>query len=464
MTRTQKRAVWTSLPIVAACVAALLALHRCGSAQRQRNAVQRMTLANGATVILFPIAGADQVAVESFYTVGFFHEPKGMTQAAHLVEHLVCQGATKSYAAGQSMGVMNQKGMANAETLPAFTHYDYVLPARDLELALQIEGERLTSLQITPDLIRKEAPKCYQEADLVERNPQSGMLKHAFMVLSQAWRFRAEEALVRGGLEQMSVEDLTKFHHAHYRPENLLVVVVGGFDGDGARQLVETHLAAVPRIKTQPGQLTAWAEVAKEATVRWDSKVRAVSLAFPPPEDTVAREALSLWGNLLTQRLMADRQIQSVADAVFCTNQQWSVGTLPFFVYATVKPTAEVTQVRQALEGALQQALAQPLTANDMAQLRAMATQPARTQSLTWAAINKQAETLAAQMGQPPGRAAGMVLGNVPLHLGMEELLREVNSPTRLTTPQERTPDGLHRLVREALEPGKQFVTVLMPG
>jgi predicted Zn-dependent peptidase len=85
-----------------------------------------------------------------------------------------------------------------------------VLPAGDLELALGIEAQRLSSLKITPEIIRQEAPKCYQEAAMVEQNPQAGMLKHAFMAFGQAWGHGLGQARVRSGLEEIPAADLER--------------------------------------------------------------------------------------------------------------------------------------------------------------------------------------------------------------------------------------------------------------
>ncbi|MFB3104278.1 MAG: M16 family metallopeptidase, partial [Pseudomonadales bacterium] len=285
---------------------------------------ERVVLDNGVTVLLLPMPEADQVAIETIYNVGFVHEPKGMTQAAHLLEHLACNAATGNYKANEAMNLLNQLGMANAETLPSWTHYDYVLPANKLELALEIEAERLTSLKIDREIVRVEALRCYQETDFVERNPASGMTKHAFMALNQAWRHGMTSALVRGGLEDFSIEELENFHRAFYRPDNLTVVIIGGFNRDQAFELLEEHLGDVRPPKQSRLAAIDWSRIPNRTTVRWDAKVRAVCLAFPPPSNRRDQIALSLLGAALTQELMKDPQINDVANTVTCTNHLWS--------------------------------------------------------------------------------------------------------------------------------------------
>jgi predicted Zn-dependent peptidase len=459
----QKKVLARGLFVVAACVVGVLALTRNAVPQQRSDTANRVVLDNGLTVLLYPVPGADRVAVESFYRVGFLHEPKGMTQAAHLVEHLVCQCATQNYRAGESMRLLNQRGMANAETLADLTHYDYVLPASDLELVLRIEAERLSSLRITSEVIRQEAPKCYQEAAFVEQNPQAGIFKHAFMAFNQVWQHGMSQARVRGGLEDIPPADLERFYRAFYHPKNLVLVLVGGFNRDEALQLVNKHLRNLPSPQTPPTPSLSWAKVPKETTVQWDSKVRAACLGFPPPDDVKERAFLSLWGNLLMQRLMTDREIQGAADSVFCTNQLWGVGTLPFFVYATAKPDVNPLQLQRLLMARLQSITSAKPGNTEMTQLRFMAAEFARPPELKWDAIRQQAQALAAQLNQDPRQATGMMLGNIAIQLGVRELLLGSVPAPQVQALQSMTADDLHGVIKRTLDPSKQFVTTLVP-
>jgi predicted Zn-dependent peptidase len=423
----------------------------------------RIVLDNGVVVLLRPVEGMGQVALEAIYRVGFLHEPKGMTQVAHLVEHLVCQGATENFEAGRALARVNEIGMANAETLADFTHYDYVLPARELELALRIEAERLSSLRIESPLVGQEAPKCYQETDFVEANPQAGMLKHAFMAFNQAWRHRARTALVRGGLEQFALADIEAFHARFYRPANLVLVIVGAFDKAEAIDLLEKHLSTVLPEKAEAVPPTDWADLPKEMTIVWDSKVAAVCAAFPPPAATGDRIVLSLWGNLVMQRLSTAEAINELSDAVFTSNQSWPVGVLPFFVYATARSQVEPSKLRAALEGEVLRLVEAGPTTEELKQIRLMASALVRPMPLSRQVIHQQADMLARQMGVTKERATGMMLGNVALQLGVRELLLSGDGQRTATTLTRADDQALRGIVRRCLPASKQFITTIEP-
>jgi hypothetical protein len=198
-------------------------------------------------------------------------------------------------------------------------------------------------------------------------------------------------------------------------------------------------------------------------TVQWDSSVRAVCIGFPPPDDVNERLLLTLWGNLLMQRLMTDTEVQGAADAIFCTNPTWGVGTLPFFVYATAKANVSVDQLQRLLAARLQSiTVAKPGWA-EMMRFRAMASQFAQGPALDWDVIRQQGQAVASQLGRDPEEAAGLVMGNMAIQLGLRELLLGTASAQDAKTLQAVTADDLHRLLRRTLDPSRAFVTILMP-
>jgi len=458
------------LLFVCSVVAVMLALparvessRRGSGSDREAKSDNRVVLENGITVLVYPVKGVEQVAVETLYRVGFLHEPKGMTQISHLIEHLVCQCATKSYGACESLRLLNQSGMANAETLADFTHYDYVVPAQKLELALKIEAERLASLRIEPDVIRQEIPKCYRETDMVEANPRAGMLKHAFMAFSQAWRHGMDTALVRGGLAEVPIGELKQFHKAYYRPGNLVVVLVGGVDREEGLRLVKKHLGPINEGETSTREAPDWTGIPKRTRVRWDSSTSAMCIGFAPPKALSDRVLLSLWGNLLMQKLMNDAEIKKSAAMVCTSNQTWSVGVLPFFVYATAKPGADLGKLERAVAGRLERIVAAKPTRTEMMQIRMMANALSQPPVLTREVVRQQAALLAPRIGADPSKAEGMVLGNCAIQAGLRELMLGADGARRVRRIQRLDADKLHRVLARHLDTKRRFVTVLTP-
>lgn len=425
--------------------------------------VQRARLDNGAEVLVLAVPGTGLVAVESFHRIGFAHDPAGLPQAAHLLEHLMCNGATAEDAPGEGMARLTALGMANAETMADWTHYDYVVPPDGLELALRTEAARLGSLVIDEAIVRQEGPRCSSEVDFVERNPRAGMLKFGFMALHQAWRHGRTEVRVRTGLDEYPVEALQRFWRQCYRPSGLTVVIVGDCDPAAALAMAREHLGPLAEPDVGRPAPTDWSRTERRSTVRWDSRVRAVCLAWPPPAEPLHRVVLTAWGALLSQQLAADPAVRAATHTVFAPSHAWCVGELPFFVYAA--PADDVPEER--IEALLCERLAEAAASGriDTARIAAYARSlAARHQRLAPAAVERTARLLGQRGSDDPVRTTGMVLGQGALDLGAVRLFLGAEPETTAGAVAALEDEEVAAIVQAALGEERRIVTWLQPA
>jgi predicted Zn-dependent peptidase len=423
----------------------------------------RERLDNGVTVLMLPIRGVGQVAIQSFYEVGFVHDPDGMPQAAHLLEHLVCNAGTPSHEPGASMARLSAMGMANAETMPDWTHYDYVVPAAELDFAFAVEAERLEGLRIDEAIVRQEDPRCCREVEFVERNAQSGNLKFGCMALNQAWRFGQTEVKVRSGLDY-DPEAMEHLRRSVQRPDRLTLVLIGDFDPDAAMDLVRRRLGGIENPDVQPPAPFDWSKAPRRSIVRWDSQPRVVCVAFPPPGDAQTRRVLSLWGSSLAQRLRSDAALGELTTMVFAPNHMWMVGELPMFVYAAVKPGAPLEQVEALLIERIE-ALIETGGGAAPAELAAYARGLAATTQgfiRDEASVRQAARALEGQ-GRSAERAMGLVLGQGALNWGSASRFLGPEPGAAIAALEAMTPEDLAATLREHLRARDRIVTILLP-
>lgn len=421
---------------------------------------ERFTLDNGATVILLPVKGAEYVGIESFYDVGFIDEPSGLTQAAHLLEHCACMGGTVSYAPGESFSHLGRVGMANAETLATFTHYDLMVPAPELEAALRIEAERLTSLRIDESLVRQEAPRCYAEAIAVESSQKAPLFKFAVMAAVQGWRHGAQTALIKGGLAEAPLQSLVEFHERTYAPANLMLILAGDFDVAEARLLVQRHIGAIPDRAPAPREPVDWNAVPARREITWDSTRAALVIAAPPPDDPRDRLALTLWGSVLADRLTVDAQLATVASFAACSAIVSPVGDMPFVLYATVAPGADPAEAERLLIERARALAADLQNDTALALIRQFARAFSVTSPLDAGAIAAQSRALAAHQNMEPAQATMMVLGNTALQAGIRAHVFGPDPAPLVAALDDLTPEQLRALT--ALDDLR--VTLLRPG
>ncbi|HYE31113.1 MAG TPA: insulinase family protein [Methylomirabilota bacterium] len=423
----------------------------------------REVLPNGIIVGVVHVPGAERVAVETLYKVGFMHEPAGMPQVTHLLEHLVAQGKIPGYGVGEVMQKLNATGMANAETLPSFTHYDYVAPSADLEKILAIEAGRLTNLVFDAALIKAEAAKCQQEAEVVERNPQAGMLKHAFMAMNQGWQHRARAARVRSGLETLKVEDVREFHKKFYNPRNLIVLIVGGVSVEEGMALAKKTLSPIPAGAAAPAIPVQWENTSEHLAMAWDSKVRAFCLAYTPPEKARDRLLLTLLGTVMLPKLSQHPDLQLAAHMVFTSNTTWPVGALPFFIYAVPKTNISLLKMQQMIIERIEVPDAKLPSGPDMQQLRLALAELVTRPNYSIDLIRQQASTFGRQMNMETSKAVDVVLANIALQLALREVLLDGITAADLNELGRMTAEEIESVFAKATQLPKQTLNILLP-
>ena len=380
---------------------------------QQAAAPQRFTLGNGLIVILEENHKTDKVAVETFHRAGFQHEPQGKAHIAHVAEHMVCHCATASYGPRQAHTLLQQKGMANAETLSTFVHYDYIVPASDLKLALQIAAERMGSAIFADNILREEIPRVVQEMDFVQNNPQAGLIKFGLIGLSHVLRFGDTSVPVYSGPRSLTVDDITAFHKERYRPGESILMVVGDFDTTNARQLINIYFGSLPRSDPPPATPVT---LTSDIEAKWDLGSDAVYLVYPKAvPDEAARTALTLFGNYLQRFVWSDAALKGMTKSRFCSNQLYPVGDLPFFVFAEAKPGASLDSVQARLEEVVSGALT-GFNEAAFAQIK---------MGLVYFLQSNVAQAGYAAANMPFER----MLGQEAINLGIKELLRDGAPP-----------------------------------
>lgn len=313
------------------------------------------------TVILLENHREKRVAVESLFRAGFIHEPEGKAHLSHVVEHMVVQSATESYKAYESFKLLQERGMANAETLAHFVHYDSIVDSGSLELVLKVVSERLTKIQFSEDVLKEEIPKCLQEIEAVQRTPQGGVFKFALMALNQVLRYGAKSVPLCRGTLAFTPGDVQRFYQDCYRPDDALLILAGDFDPGRAKGFVEKYFAGITgAVKGKAFEGEAGEKGAKpegNIQVQWDVETDAVFLVFPRTNSLNEDLVLTLFGNLLNGFFYSDQEVKKVSKISFASNQLYPVGELPFFIYGEAREGGRIEEVRQCLKKALQNAL-----------------------------------------------------------------------------------------------------------
>lgn len=204
--------------------------------------VEKIVLDNGLTVILYEDHSVPMVSYHTWYRVGSKDEKPGVTGAAHMLEHMMFKGA-KKYSGKQFDQILHANGITNN----AFTSNDYTgfyqnLPSSKLELMMDMEVDRMSSLLIQPEDLKSELQVVGEERRWRLDDSPTGTLQEALMglVFSKS-SYRWPVIGTMNDIQAYTSESLRFFYETYYVPNNAVLVLAGDFNTKDVKKMLQKH-------------------------------------------------------------------------------------------------------------------------------------------------------------------------------------------------------------------------------
>ena len=217
----------------------------------------KLNLSNGLTVLLKEIRTAPIASLWLWYRVGSRNEIPGVTGISHWTEHMQFKGTERYPAEVLDKAVAREGGYRNALTFLDWTTYFETLPADKIDLALDLEADRMYNSLFEPEEVESERTVIISERQGHENEP---MFLLAEEVQAAAFRVHSYHHEVIGDLidlQTMQRDDLYQHYRTYYVPGNAVLTVAGDFDTgemlDRIRELYEPLKdGAQPEVKIRP--------------------------------------------------------------------------------------------------------------------------------------------------------------------------------------------------------------------
>jgi zinc protease len=208
--------------------------------------VRETVLPNGLTVLIKPVRTAPVVSFSVWYRTGSRNEHTGITGVSHLLEHMLFKG-TRHYQVGEISRTLSLNGAGfNASTYYDWTNYYETIAADRLELAMQIEADRMVNSRIDQADLDAEMTVVRSELEGGENNPGRLLWTAVTATAFQAHPYQWPVIGWRSDVENVPRDAIYRYYKTHYGPNNAVVVVVGDVDPDEALRLVEKHFGPIP--------------------------------------------------------------------------------------------------------------------------------------------------------------------------------------------------------------------------
>jgi zinc protease len=205
------------------------------------------TLANGLRVIYSPLHQAPVVHVRVLYHVGSRDERPDRQGFAHMFEHMMFRGSAHVAPQEHMKRIDEVGGICNAFTSFDETVYHNTIPSEDLEMALYLEADRMSSFKVSEDIYKTERRVVAEEWRIKNNKPYGNLfddfLKTAFTTHSYRWT-------PIGNMQHLlaaPVSELQDFFNTYYIPNNAVLVIAGDIDVDAAKRMVHTYFDWIPR-------------------------------------------------------------------------------------------------------------------------------------------------------------------------------------------------------------------------
>ncbi len=190
----------------------------------------RVHLTNGLVVLLKEIHTAPVVSVWVWYRVGSRNESYGRTGASHWVEHMLFKGTEKYPAGAYDRLISRVGGVFNAMTWMDYTAYFQTLPASHVDLALDIEADRMVNSVFDPVEVERERTVIISERSMNENRPTFLLTEEVQNTAIKAHPYHHEIIGWPSDLRTMTRDDLYEHYRMYYTPNNAVLVITGSFD------------------------------------------------------------------------------------------------------------------------------------------------------------------------------------------------------------------------------------------
>ena len=323
---------------------------------------KKVILDNGVRVVLERMSSLKSVALGVWATVGSRYEGRNEAGFSHFIEHMMFKGTDKFPAGVLDKAIDRLGGSWNAQTFIDYTAYYETLPAEHIDLALEIEADRMRGALIDPDDLESERTVILNELDRGENDPIRNLYHSVWSTAFLAHPYHHPTIGWRSDVETVTPAGLRHFYDTFYWPSNATVSVIGDAIPAEVLPLIDRTFGQIDRGPELIPEVTTREPAQRgerRVTVRQAGQLGALMIAYKAPHgrhpDADALDLLSMvLGYGKTSRLH-----RALTDPGITTHASASASRLRdpglFYVFALLAPGSsheEVEkQIRALIEG-----------------------------------------------------------------------------------------------------------------
>ena len=191
---------------------------------------KKQKLKNGLTVAVSPMMHMESVSISVWIGAGGRYELARESGISHFVEHMLFKGTHTRTAKDLRESVEGVGGAFNGFTSDEVTCYMIKVPARFMELGIDVLADMVLNARFDHEDLQKEKFVICEEIKMYKDQPA----EHVLDVLSGImWPGNALGRPLTGNIatvKKFSLKELIKFRDKNYCPNNIAVIAAGKCD------------------------------------------------------------------------------------------------------------------------------------------------------------------------------------------------------------------------------------------
>jgi len=322
-------------------------------------------LDNGLKIILIPMDSPGLVAYYSIVRTGSRDEwEPGKSGFAHFFEHMMFRGTERFPGSVYDKLVTSIGADANAYTSNDLTVYHLNFASEDLETVMDIESDRFRNLAYDEREFQTESGAVYGEYRKGRTSPFSVAIEKMQDMAFDVHTYKHTTIGFETDIKNMpnQFEYSKSFYQRYYRPENVVLLIVGDIDADKTMDMAAKYYSewkpgyTSPKIEQEPPQ-----KEARSAEVTYEGRTLPLLLqaykndAFDAGNKNylasmfLADLAFGETSELYQKLFLTEQKVQMLA-----ANPGMSRDAGLFYIYSMVKNPDDIDYVRQEIQKTLE--------------------------------------------------------------------------------------------------------------
>jgi zinc protease len=209
----------------------------------------REVLGNGVVLIALEHRASEVVALQLWMRVGGRDERDDELGLSHYLEHMLFKGTPSRPPGSIDRLIEGMGGRSNAFTSYDYTHYDLVVPAKELRAGVELLADIAVNASFDPAEMDAERKVVLEEMRLTEDNAENYLNRRQFELAYAPHPYGRSLLGPPESIRALTRETLSRYYKKMYVPRHMALVVVGAVSPAAARAAA---LATFGRLPERP--------------------------------------------------------------------------------------------------------------------------------------------------------------------------------------------------------------------